>query len=236
MLGERRFGGLGEKATELLSEYFGRKAQPARPAVAGLLKRATMSPAYTGPRVTQLFLEVHAADWHELTPDDKRDLEAALKRLATVFDLEGSRILSCPPEFFLSRGQQDNEIGLNNSFFTTESTVEYDDLRFRSPAEIAIYRGFKHRDGILYFPNAAAVLGGSGQKKEPDFLVCQAGKWGILEVMGDKCHARSAVKDHERARLFKAHGIRCIEFFSASRCEMAPESVVDEFLALLAAS
>jgi hypothetical protein len=127
----------------------------------------------------------------------------------------------------------DEATGLNNCFFKTEKTIEHDGLRFRSPAEPPIYDELKKRK-LLFFPNAAAVLGVDGLKREPDFLICAQGKWGILEVMGKKHHNETtAVKDHERARLFKEHGIMCIEFFPGGRCLSNPSSVVDEFLKLL---
>ncbi|MFL5337713.1 MAG: hypothetical protein ACJ8H8_32220, partial [Geminicoccaceae bacterium] len=108
-------------------------------------------------------------------------------------------------------------------------------LRFRSPAEIAIYEELKTRQ-LLLFPNPAAVIGGKKPvKKEPDFLIFQAGKCGILEVMGKGYHTNdNAVKDHERARLFKTFGVLCIEFFDANECERSPAVVVDKFLAILA--
>jgi hypothetical protein len=123
--------------------------------------------------------------------------------------------------------------GINNCFFRTESTLLHDDLRFRSPAEIAIYEELTKRR-LLFYPNPAAVFGGkSRKKKEPDFLIfTRAGKCGILEVMGATFHTNAA-KDHERARLFKKFGILCVEFFDAERCNQNPEHVVDEFLKIL---
>jgi hypothetical protein len=130
--------------------------------------------------------------------------------------------------------EQQEEDGLNNCFFKTESTITHDELRFRSPAEVAIYTELKKRE-LLFFPNAAAVLGGTGEKREPDFLICHKGKWGILEVMGESYHtAVNAVKDHDRARLFKQHRLLCIEFYPAARCEKEPSVVVDSFLTVLA--
>ena len=124
------------------------------------------------------------------------------------------------------------ETGLNNCFFKTEMTVKYDELSFRSRAEIAVYDDLKKR-GLLFFPNAAAVLGGNNpEKREPDFLICNKGKWGILEVMGDAWHT-TATKDHDRARLFKNHGVLCVEFFNASECTTNPSNVVDRFLGIL---
>jgi hypothetical protein len=124
-----------------------------------------------------------------------------------------------------------HEVGLNNCFFKSERVIKHDELSFRSPAEISIYDELKKRR-LLFFPNAAAILGESGKKREPDFLICHKGKWGVLEVMGQTYHT-DAVKDHERARLFKEHGLLCIEFFPANRCEGKPEKVVNAFLALL---
>jgi hypothetical protein len=122
--------------------------------------------------------------------------------------------------------------GLNNCFFKTETTIPHDELRFRSPAEISVYDELKRRR-LLFFPNAAAVLGGGKpEKREPDFLICNKGTWGILEVMGETYHT-NAVRDHDRARLFKEHGLLCIEFYPAKRCMSDPKGVVDEFLGIL---
>jgi hypothetical protein len=127
------------------------------------------------------------------------------------------------------------ETGLNNGWFRTETTISHDGLRFRSKSEIVIYDELKRRQ-LLFFPNGAAVIGGEKTvKKEPDFLICYAGKWGILEVMGSPYHtAGNAVKDHDRARLLKNFGILCIEFFDANECRNSPAKVVDKFLAILA--
>lgn len=126
--------------------------------------------------------------------------------------------------------------GINNCSFKTERTIIHDELRFRSPAEIAIYKELKKRR-LLFLPNPAVVMGGKKpEKREPDCLVFnRAKKCGILEVMGKKAHT-NAVKDHERARLFQKFGIVCVQFFDADRCEQRPADVVDEFLAILARS
>jgi hypothetical protein len=108
--------------------------------------------------------------------------------------------------------------------------VIHDGLHFRSKTETRIYDVLKARK-VLFFPNPAAVLGGDGRKKEPDFLICLDGKWGILEVMGDPYHnGLTAVADHDRARIFKDYGILVIEFYDAARCYNNPEAVVDDFL------
>ena len=122
---------------------------------------------------------------------------------------------------------------LNNASFFEEATIQYDGLRFRSPPEIEIYKELKQRD-VLVFPLAMAVLGGRNTRREPDFLVCHKGKWGILEVMGQTYHTReTAVKDHDRARLFKNYGLTCIEFYDATQCTHNSSKVVDDFISRL---
>ena len=108
--------------------------------------------------------------------------------------------------------------------------IEHDGVYFRSKTEIKIYDVLKKR-AVLFFVNATAVLGGKELKREPDFLVCQGGKWGILEVMGEPYHpATTAMQDHDRARLFKDYGVVMIEFYGSERCYRDPEGVVTDFL------
>lgn len=120
---------------------------------------------------------------------------------------------------------------LNAGVLAGAAALEHDGLRFRSPAEIRIYDALKQRP-VLFFPNAAAVLGGrGGDKKEPDFLVCFQGRWGLLEVMGESFHpGATAFRDHDRARLFKDYGLLVVEFYDAARCCREPDAVVDDFL------
>lgn len=133
------------------------------------------------------------------------------------------------------------ESGLNNAHFKTEQTISHDELRFRSRSEIAIYDELRKRN-VLFFPNAAAVLGREfpeeREKREPDFLICHRGKWGILEVSGEPWHSGSisTAKDHDRSRLFQHYGLKCVQHFDSNRCKHSPADVVDEFLMLLSKS
>ena len=133
------------------------------------------------------------------------------------------------------------ESGLNNTSFKVEHTIAHDELRFRSRSEIAIYDELKRRD-VLFFPNPAAMLGRvppeAVERREPDFIVCHRGKWGLLEVSGEPWHsgAISTAKDHDRSRLFQHYGLVCVQHFDAARCRHSPADVVDEFLLLLAKS
>jgi hypothetical protein len=175
--------------------------------------------------------EVYLNRVESFSPEGQKLLQEAFDKLTAEPFRHGVMRL-CPMDQYEPSGRQ--EVGLNNCFFKTETTVTHDGLRFRSPAEVALYSELKKRQ-VLFFPNAAAVLGGTNEKREPDFLICHQGKWGILEVMGETYHtSQNAVKDHDRARLFKQHGLLCIEFYPAARCLSEPAVVVDEFFRLLA--
>lgn len=79
------------------------------------------------------------------------------------------------------------------------------------------------------FPNA--------NKREPDFLICADGKWGVLEVMGEPYHpATTAMRDHDRARLLDDYGLRFIQFYDSGRCYSDPDGTVADFLTRLAKS
>jgi hypothetical protein len=116
----------------------------------------------------------------------------------------------------------------------TDKYKTWNNLCFRSETEIRIARAFDKVQGVLFLPNAQARLGHprGRENREPDFLVCYRGKWGILEVDGQKYHP-SAAKDHARDRLFKLHGISVVEHFDATDCYENPEHVVKQFLYLL---
>lgn len=139
-----------------------------------------------------------------------------------ITELEISPILEEPP---------DDENSLSNSaLLGSKGTLEHDGLRFRSHTEIKVYETLKKRN-VLFFANATAVLGSKNVKREPDFLVCQNGKWGILEVMGEQYHSsNTAMRDHDRARLFKDYGLFYIEFYDAAQCYNNSDEVVDDFL------
>jgi hypothetical protein len=127
-------------------------------------------------------------------------------------------------------GDDDNQPGLNSGSLVSGGAHAYDGLRFRSRTEIRLYDELKRRQ-VLFFPNAAAVLGDTGLKREPDFLICKNGKWGILEVMGEPFHpSATAMQDHDRARLFNDFGVSNIWFYDASRCYNTPVEVIDDFL------
>ena len=107
----------------------------------------------------------------------------------------------------------------------------WENLLFRSPYEIAVAKALDEHQ-VLFLPNCMARFTKEQKNREADFLVCYDGKWGIIEVDGETYHL-SAAKDHERDRLFRSHGIRVIERFTADQCIKDPKGVVRQFLDLL---
>ncbi len=88
----------------------------------------------------------------------------------------------------------------------------------------------------MYIPNCKARLSSSEGRinREPDFVVCVKGKWGILEGDGEPFHPPSrTVHDHERDRLSRAYGISVVEHFDATECYQDPDGVVKKFLHIL---
>lgn len=109
----------------------------------------------------------------------------------------------------------------------------WNNLRFRSEPERRIAAALDaHR--LLFFPNCVARLSEGERRvnREPDFLICVNGKWGILEIDGNAYH-QSAAKDHDRDRLFRAYGVRVVERFTATECLSDAPKVVERFLGVL---
>lgn len=108
-------------------------------------------------------------------------------------------------------------------------------LRFRSVSEVRMAQALE-RAGVLFLPNCLARLGSPQGRcnKEADFLICDGGRWGILEVDGEPFHPPSrTVEDHERDRLFQSYGILVVEHFDASECFENADGVVRKFLEIL---
>lgn len=112
-------------------------------------------------------------------------------------------------------------------------TIEWEYLNFRSPAEQRIAQELKEKN-IMFLPNCAGLFSDGKEmlKREPDFLICNKGKWGILEVDGSTYHP-SAAKDHDRDRLFKSNHIKVVEHFTAMEALSAPVEIVRKFLEVL---
>jgi hypothetical protein len=132
----------------------------------------------------------------------------------------------------LLRGDRVLNQGLQ--FSPQTPVLTWNNLRFRSQTEIRIAQELDRRQ-VLFLPNCLARLGFKArQNREADFLICAEGKWGILEVDGDLAHPPTrAAEDHERDRLFQAHGILLVQHFAAGECWENADGVVRKFLELL---
>ncbi|MBA2518343.1 MAG: hypothetical protein H0V24_01630 [Chloroflexia bacterium] len=110
----------------------------------------------------------------------------------------------------------------------------WNNLRFRSATEVKIAEALD-RAGVLFFPLCRGRLNQRQVRvtREPDFLVCHQGRWGMIEVDGEPWHRGMAAEDHARDRLFKAHGVKVVEHFDAKHCYNIPDEVVKRFLAIL---
>lgn len=111
----------------------------------------------------------------------------------------------------------------------------WNNLRFRSMAEVRVAEALDQA-GVMFLPNCMARVNSNlgRRNREPDFLVCCQGRWGILEVDGEPFHPPSrTTEDHERDRLFKTHGVRVVEHFDATQCYEHAGEVVQHFLTLL---
>jgi hypothetical protein len=113
-------------------------------------------------------------------------------------------------------------------------THTWNELKYASASEIRIAQELEKRQ-VLFFPLAVAVRAETGKNwqdhREVDFLVCQNGAWGILEV---SYHPDRYERDSEKDVWFKKSGILCIQHYTAERCYKDSQGVVEEFLGILA--
>jgi hypothetical protein len=108
-------------------------------------------------------------------------------------------------------------------------------LWFRSRPEVCIAEALD-RANVLLVPDASVRLGITQDhraNREPDFLVIDAGRFGILEVDGPWHTPATAHQEHEWDRRFREHGIAVVERFASDECREMPDDVVARFLRLL---
>lgn len=110
----------------------------------------------------------------------------------------------------------------------------YNEMKFGSRSEIRIAQELEQR-AVLFFPLPLGVRSETGKlyrdHREVDFLVCDEGLWGILEV---SYHPNRFEQDAEKDMWFKRSGVLCVQHYTAERCYKQPGEVVDEFLEVLA--
>ena len=112
--------------------------------------------------------------------------------------------------------------------------IKWEYLNFRSPPEVSIAQELK-KQNIMFLPNCAGLFSDGKEmlKREPDFLICNKGKWGILEVDGSTYHP-SAAKDHAQDRIYKLNNIKVVERFPAMEAlEGRAANIVKNFLEVL---
>lgn len=115
-----------------------------------------------------------------------------------------------------------------------QQTLVYNEMKFGSQSEIRIAQELERR-GVLFLPLPLAVRHETGENwqdhKEPDFIICHDGVWGVLEV---SVHAARFEQDSEKRSWFERSGILCYRPYSGERCYNSSAEVVDEFLTNLA--
>lgn len=125
------------------------------------------------------------------------------------------------------------KVAHNQNPFSRNDTLLWKSLRFNSEPERRLAAALDSV-GVLFFPNCVARLtvGANRDMLIPDFLICDGGKWGILECDGATYHP-SAAKDHDRDRFFRKCGIKVVERYPGTRCMEDAPGVVRDFLTLL---
>jgi hypothetical protein len=106
----------------------------------------------------------------------------------------------------IQNAKETNQGSLVEKIFARDGKqpVIYNEMKFGSRSEIRIAQEFESRR-VLFFPLPLAVRSDTGaaylDHREPDFLVCQDGIWGILEVAWH--HPDRYEKDSEKDIWFK---------------------------------
>jgi hypothetical protein len=114
-----------------------------------------------------------------------------------------------------------------------QEPLKYNEMNFGSATEIRVAQELERRK-ILFFPLPLAVRAETGKNfqdhREPDFLICHEGVWGILEVA---FHQGRYEQDKQKDEWFKKSGILCVEHYMAEECYNKTASVIDRFLSIL---
>lgn len=93
--------------------------------------------------------------------------------------------------------------------------IKHDGLKFRSWAEVRLYKAFKQRD-VTFAPLALFMRG--NVRREPDFFIIKDGFMMLVEVDGPDTHPEKPVEAERRLAPFRDEGVR-VERVSASECD-----------------
>jgi hypothetical protein len=138
-----------------------------------------------------------------------------------------------PGEHEISEKNTAEEDKQETSQKAEEQSYDWNGWHFRSEEEVEIAEALD-RAGVLFIPKSRIRMTTSEgkQNQEPDFLIFSQGKWGILQVWHE-----DEEKDRESAiaglQIFQSHGIQTVQHYYASRCQIEPDRVVQEFLETL---
>ncbi len=192
-----------------------------------------------GPRPAQELLSMSPRERHyqnSVAQRVKFALAAVLPPGTQLGDVDvRAELVELNPEWKAELIAQARGKAVNNQATNAPNFRLWNHLRFRSATEVKIADALD-RAGVMFFPLCKARLtqGSRRVNREPDFLVCHRGKWGILEVDGEPWHPKGrAAEDHARDRLFKAHGLTVVEHYDAKPCYEIPDVVVKNFLSIL---
>jgi hypothetical protein len=188
----------------------------------------------TGPRAAyQILKDVQ----HPIT-------DAILSAILAVIPLDvylgkltaKAELIEIDPEWRTELREVARGRGILNQVALAETPIRtWNNLKFRSQGEVRIAEALD-RAAVLFLPNCSVRLGlvGTRRNREPDFLICHEGRWGVLQVDGEPFHPPArTVHEHEQDRLFHNHGIVLVQHYDATRCYEHSDEVVNEFLGLL---
>jgi hypothetical protein len=106
-----------------------------------------------------------------------------------------------------------------------------DGLRYRSKTEMVIAEELKRRK-IIFFPLPAAVIGGKAIR-EPDFVLIDGARVGVLEIHGEPWHPPSrAAEENAQAMPYRLAGAIHL-IVDSKEAYNAPSVVIDKLLALM---
>lgn len=109
-----------------------------------------------------------------------------------------------------------------------QRSIQWRGLTFRSQSELRVAQELD-RVGVFFIASTKARFRTESdrQSREVDFLICDEGRWGILEVDGP---FHDAASDAWRDDRLREHGIRVVRRYDSRRAFAYPESVVADFL------
>lgn len=150
--------------------------------------RANVLPdSYAGPEDTSFAYRIRLMEPEE-------NWQQIVRELIVNFEHPNQGIIT--ERAFLKRGKE---------------PLTYNEMKFASQSEIRIAQELEAKS-ILFFPLPLAVRAETGNiyedHREIDFLICQNGTWGILEI---SYHPNRFEKDAEKDAWFKKSGILCIQ-------------------------